>query len=1566
MLIRLSAYCLFGALLVLTPRTIYGQDVDPPAVSATPNGTVTTSPISVTIEWCDDNTLVSSSRSITLNGVNVTSSFNYSIISDPNCGTAAQSVGTVNLNSGQNALVAQIRDVAFNWGSLSTTLTLAGPVDVVPFRASDGASIGANGSGSNTQLFRVKNAGTVSELYVLSTACSGSVTCGSPSPGTITLAGGDSAWVSLPYTAGTPGTTGVVKLHAADGGVTNDGWVNVTNQYLAVSTTMNNFENEKLSLCEADCFAAVQRLTTVPYFSLDQPRSVTLVYNSDQTSARPFVIADVSLASGASTPSEYWLQAQDSAGNNITFLNGDTKLRFTPPTNSATIVRLAGQFDASAYGTGVYPIKLIVSWATGAPASANETRTVLTNFLVINERKSPIARGWTVAALQHLVATQGGALVTDGDGSAVFYQGCGTDCYSRPQGEFASLTSNGTGGSKVYSRIYPDSSVAVFNSSGYLVRMISRLQDTVTFTYDGSNRLTQITDPFRTNGSSTHLYTQLSYGANGLSSIQEPGLGNSQTGGRTTTVSVGSDSTLSTWTDPDNVATRLLYDSRRRLSGFVNRHGDTTTYTYQADSSWKMASIVSPRFIRDDGTVGQITTTYNPWQTASVPYSSTGSVMKQPMVRDSVVGTITDHGGHLTRFTVNRFGQALLTIAAAGTNRARVTTRYMSPTYGVLPDSVRRHEGGIDRFTYNSDGLALTTKPAGETTISYHYGPYAQIDSVSGSRRPTQRYILGSRGRVDTAKVLGSTVYKTSYSYDARQRPTSVVDPGGHTTYYHYESVYGNRHSLAGPAGRYAQMRFDGMGRDSASRDTGGPWTRRLYDNCNRVLKVYHDTGTSPTILADSVRYTFDNLYLTQVKDGLGQAYGFQHNALGVITQRTDPAGNSDRYAYNAEGLPTRWINRRGDTVFTTYDVVHRVLANTGSQISARAFSFDSAGLISVRSNATARDSIVTDTNGWLTTLITRFATDSIKRFAVSYTPDSLHRIIDVSPSTSTGIVFATRTNSWDDATGVLTSITVNGSQVAQAYNSDLIRSGASYTSGLTRTDAVTTAHRLYQQGFNSSGINADLWRSVYLDARGRAIESYESDGDIDKRKMTYRYDPLGRLVERTDSVLVYQNQCTGTPDPDYGGRLCTGYTAGADGRDTLLYDAVGNITSSFGTAGNGGATYVTGNRISSWPGFTFTHDSAGNVTRKHDTSSGVNTDYMWSADGLLMRIITGSDTTFYDYDAAGQLVRKRKGNGVISRHFWWEGSQLLAQLDSTLTKRVSEYAYYPGIDKPAVLMTGATSITNTYHYQQDAFGNAYALVKDDGTETNYMRNADAWGLSQEWVLGPLAPGDTNRLQWKGLIRENSLYYARARWYDPQIHRFLSEDPSGLGGGVNPYVFGGNDPLNNADPTGTKCTPVWSVVWEQFGPKGMGMRSRLAITSWECWDDDFGLGGIRGGVLGSLFPESVTSGVRFSGAAQGDGITVHAYRIKDVNFRANSDGSCRDVVTFQQAGHSGTLYLQTGWGTSLGLWRYGLGVYNGFIIEPGPPPRVLDLRQIGFTYCGQNGGVGLFWATEPT
>lgn len=185
-----------------------------------------------------------------------------------------------------------------------------------------------------------------------------------------------------------------------------------------------------------------------------------------------------------------------------------------------------------------------------------------------------------------------------------------------------------------------------------------------------------------------------------------------------------------------------------------------------------------------------------------------------------------------------------------------------------------------------------------------------------------------------------------------------------------------------------------------------------------------------------------------------------------------------------------------------------------------------------------------------------------------------------------------------------------------------------------------------------------------------------------------------------------------------------------------------------------------------------------GNITRKG------NTYYYWSADGLLDSVIAGTTKLRYEYDATGRLVRKSR-NGTVQRHLMWDDLQLLAELNATAKERVGEYVYLPGIDRPMMLVTGETSVTNKFQLVLDQIGNVIGAVNDG----SYSMRYDPWGRrSQE--TGTLAA--VNRLTWKGLFWEGDstrLYYARNRWYDPDVGRFVTEDPLGLSSGINLYVF---------------------------------------------------------------------------------------------------------------------------------------------------------------------------------
>jgi len=52
------------------------------------------------------------------------------------------------------------------------------------------------------------------------------------------------------------------------------------------------------------------------------------------------------------------------------------------------------------------------------------------------------------------------------------------------------------------------------------------------------------------------------------------------------------------------------------------------------------------------------------------------------------------------------------------------------------------------------------------------------------------------------------------------------------------------------------------------------------------------------------------------------------------------------------------------------------------------------------------------------------------------------------------------------------------------------------------------------------------------------------------------------------------------------------------------------------------------------------------------------------------------------------------------------------------------------------------------------------------------------------------------------LDRETNLHYNHHRYYDPKIGGYINQDPIGLFGGLNCYIYVNGGPVNNIDPDG--------------------------------------------------------------------------------------------------------------------------------------------------------------------
>src|SRR5579875_841991 len=120
---------------------------------------------------------------------------------------------------------------------------------------------------------------------------------------------------------------------------------------------------------------------------------------------------------------------------------------------------------------------------------------------------------------------------------------------------------------------------------------------------------------------------------------------------------------------------------------------------------------------------------------------------------------------------------------------------------------------------------------------------------------------------------------------------------------------------------------------------------------------------------------------------------------------------------------------------------------------------------------------------------------------------------------------------------------------------------------------------------------------------------------------------------------------------------------------------------------------------------------------------------------------------------------------------------------------------------RSAVTSHGVTNVVDTVYdagmpmEEVDSSGNITAARKYD--VYGLVRSGQVGSSSQKYVgsLGHESEGNT------GLI------YMRARYMDPVLGRFISEDPSKDGG--NWFVYCGDEPVNHVDPNG-------KIEWEGF------------------------------------------------------------------------------------------------------------------------------------------------------
>ena len=210
-------------------------------------------------------------------------------------------------------------------------------------------------------------------------------------------------------------------------------------------------------------------------------------------------------------------------------------------------------------------------------------------------------------------------------------------------------------------------------------------------------------------------------------------------------------------------------------------------------------------------------------------------------------------------------------------------------------------------------------------------------------------------------------------------------------------------------------------------------------------------------------------------------------------------------------------------------------------------------------------------------------------------------------------------------------------------------------------------------------------------------------------------------------------------------------------------------------------------------PRTTFSYDENGNLTSK--TIDGVVWTYIYGSRDLLIEVLRdGILVESYRYNFLGHRVKKAGPEGVV-RYVWDEDRLLLITDDFGNT--IAKYNY-----AGARLLSMEHATEGTAYFLFDGLGSAVALSKPDGSLAARF-GLDAWGN-----LRTEAGQSSNLFLFTGyqLDQATGLYYAKARYYDPELGRFLTEDPEPGGTfepqSFHPYLYAYGNPTVYLDPDG--------------------------------------------------------------------------------------------------------------------------------------------------------------------
>ncbi|GAB5443819.1 MAG: hypothetical protein Fues2KO_41680 [Fuerstiella sp.] len=956
-----------------------------------------------------------------------------------------------------------------------------------------------------------------------------------------------------------------------------------------------------------------------------------------------------------------------------------------------------------------------------------------------------------------------------------------------------------------------------WDTSNRITSVSDELGRETSFTYDNLDRILTITlpDPDGT-GSLTAPVTTFTYDAFGNLITETDALSNVTTyefDDRNNLVKV-------TQPDPDGVGSltspvlEWTYDAARRLTAATDALGHDTTYGYDVlgrrtsvtlPDPDGAGSLAAPVFSYDFDELGRMIEATDPLgNETTFEYDSRGRLTKRTDADPDGAGTLTSP---VTQWDYDNAGQVTKITDPLGRETSYGYDDNGNVTGVTLPDpdGTGSLTAPVYSSTYDNLNRLLTSTDPLSNVTSYSYDVNSRLisqtdpdpDGAGSLSAPVQEWDYDDAGQLVT--YTNAVGHDTTYEYDdlGRLTKTTMPDPDGTGTQLaaEYSSTYdavGNVLSRIDALGNTTSYEYDNLYRLKTSTDAELGETDFAYDAAGNITSLIDPENNETT-------WTYDNLQrMTVETNELSDSRTRSYDAAGNVTSIVDRNGREREFDYDALNRLTteEWIASSAviHTIDYTYDAASQ-LTKVADDVSEYDYTYDDLGRLTEIDNDATPDmpkvilAMAYDAASRRTSLSAEVAgTDD---FLNSYSYDNLGRPTQLDQAGQTGgnSVSAKRVDFGYNAIGQFTEI---------ERFADLAGTLDVATSTYTYDDASRITDLDHSHG---STLLADY--SWTWDVGGRLTSVTSVDGTDD-----YTYDDTSQL---TDVDSDYQTDESYTYDGT-GNRTNTGYTTGAN------------------------------NQLTSDGTYNYEYDDEGNRTKKTTISSGDYVEYDWDHRNRLttvtFRTSTGTKTkeVSYVYDAFDRRIAKdvdANGNGTIDsgERYVYDASEFQAGIGGALVDPTRAFGWVDDI--VLVFDESGTLVERLLHGPQvdqvlaseDASGDVqwflgdhlgtirdvveYDSGTDSTTVVNHLQYSSFGQItSQTSSVNEPRYAFTGR-EWDA---DADLYYYRARWYDPTVGRFISEDPIGFAAGdVNVSRYVGNTATTEVDPTGLED---WVWPWD--------------------------------------------------------------------------------------------------------------------------------------------------------